>query len=99
MHAPRSTGRESVKLAPPLTIEVAVVEEGLSGFREVVRDVENDTNSAANFLRHHGVIGPSSSNLVAFYVYFGFTDVVAEEIPSASNVHTLSGGAWNPRWL
>ena len=52
------------------------------------------TNSAVNFLRHHGIIGPSSSNLVEFYSYFGFTDVVAEEIPSGPYIQALSGGAW-----
>lgn len=36
------TGRESVKLAPPLTIDVAAMEEGLNVLREVVRDVENE---------------------------------------------------------
>ncbi|MFZ4819972.1 MAG: aminotransferase class III-fold pyridoxal phosphate-dependent enzyme [Limisphaerales bacterium] len=36
------TGRESVKLAPPLNIEVAAMLEGLSVLRQVIHDVEEE---------------------------------------------------------
>jgi len=41
------TGRESVKLAPPLTIERAAMMEGLSVLRQVIRDVTEKHKSSS----------------------------------------------------
>ncbi|MFZ4819971.1 MAG: VOC family protein [Limisphaerales bacterium] len=55
---------------------------------------KRSTSSAANYLRHHAVTGPSASALVEFYGHFGFTELVAQEVPLQSYIQALSGGAW-----
>jgi len=53
------------------------------------------TVDSHNALRHHAVIGLSGKVLRDFYEYFGFTHLVVEEIPDASYIQALTGGAWS----
>jgi catechol 2,3-dioxygenase-like lactoylglutathione lyase family enzyme len=53
------------------------------------------TVDSHNALRHHAVIGLSGRTLRSFYEYFGFTHLVAEEIPDTSYIQALTGGAWS----
>jgi catechol 2,3-dioxygenase-like lactoylglutathione lyase family enzyme len=48
-----------------------------------------------NTLRHHAVTGPSAAVLQDFYAYFGFTQLIVEELPDSDYIKALSGGAWS----
>jgi len=53
------------------------------------------TVDSHNALRHHAVIGLSGKALRGFYAYFGFTHLIAEELPDTPYIQALSGGAWS----
>ena len=53
------------------------------------------TVSPLNALRHHAVTGPSATILRDFYEYFGFTQLIVEELPDPEYIQALTGGAWS----
>jgi len=53
------------------------------------------TVDSHNALRHHAVLGLSGKILRNFYGFLGFTQLIAEEIPDASYIQTLTSGAWS----